>query len=95
MGLRGCKHSCSAYFLVRGLQMDLAMSSRALPANLRPACCACNLPRSAELIPKAAMEGRPQPFSTRKRLYMVGLFSAMMALLSADQNLLAPNVSGE
>jgi hypothetical protein len=33
------------------------------------------------------------PFSTRRRNVMVAIFAAMMALLSADQNLLAPNVS--
>jgi hypothetical protein len=47
----------------------------------------------AELIPKAAADARAHPFSRRKRFYMVGLISALMALLSADQNLLAPNVS--
>jgi hypothetical protein len=32
------------------------------------------------------------PFSARRRRAMAVLFAVMMALLSADQNLLAPNV---
>jgi hypothetical protein len=33
------------------------------------------------------------PFGVWRRRWMVAVFAAMMALLSADQNLLAPNLS--
>ncbi len=45
----------------------------------------------AALLPK---EGEYQhPFSFRRRMYMASLFAIIAAMLYADQNLLAPNVS--
>jgi hypothetical protein len=47
----------------------------------------------AALLPKAVVQRYEHPFGPWRRRYMVGLVSVIAALLCADQNLLAPNVS--
>ena len=57
--------------------------------HLPPAPCRAALLSPSVVAPTAFIH----PISQTKRRYMVFLFSLMAALLSADQNLLAPNVS--
>jgi hypothetical protein len=49
-------------------------------------------PAAAEL-PEAAAKGFVHPFGVWRRRCMVIMFASLMALLSADQNLLAPNLT--
>uniref|UniRef100_A0A383W382 Major facilitator superfamily (MFS) profile domain-containing protein n=1 Tax=Tetradesmus obliquus TaxID=3088 RepID=A0A383W382_TETOB len=45
------------------------------------------------LLPKVVLQHYQHPFGPWRRRYMVGLVSLIAALLCADQNLLAPNLS--
>jgi hypothetical protein len=48
---------------------------------------------TAALLPKVVVQRYEHPFGPWRRRYMVCLVSVIAAMLCADQNLLAPNVS--
>lgn len=67
--------------------MRLNVAELALFAVLLPAAF------PAALLPKVVTAQYQHPFGPWRRRYMVVLVSIITALLCADQNLLAPNVS--
>lgn len=65
---------------------------RRLP-RLHPVPTPIPCPTYAVLLPKPASSAYKHPISVARRHYTVVLVALIAALLSADQNLLAPNVS--
>lgn len=75
------------------LQLEAARTYGCQACRIQPATTCLSAVGIAALLPKAA-SGYEHPISVWKRRYTVLLVAVIAALLSADQNLLAPNVSG-